>query len=787
MPAGWSRAPATWTGGPTRRARHLARMLQIAPGDEVHVIERLRTADGIPMAVERSHVPDAVAPGLSDESLAGRSLYDLLASTYGRAAGPRRADHRGRHRRPHRRGPARPAGRRRRGAAAAAAVVRRRPAGRVRGVDVPGRPLPAARGPGGRRGRAGERAYGSSTMCTAASSAEAPAPEMPASYAIMSFSVSDSRPSSGSTSRPAAGLLLARSPPTGTSVSPAVLGDQRRRPPGRRGRPRWRARPSSLSSVLTSSAPARTRASGRPGRRARAPARPARPRPAAGPATRLRASRTACCRSRCGGGAGRPGPSSCRTRRRSGRWCRVVLVDRVEDLVVVERRLLVEVHDASCGSLPDLDRCPGPRSWLCFSRRRRWRCSGRRSATLHAGHPEWRPLLAGAQDPRLQDAVHPDGHADRDVLAAEDQVHRAPAVSTLQPGSTPSSIIPSTEIGLAGAGRGMPVGPGVRHRGDGVVGLVGLAGWARHGGRAAAASAAARLVGVGSRSRTAAGSRPRRAGAGSEPGSSPWGGTRGSRRGFRAVARPAGSRRRPRVRPCATSVLWFRRDLRLGRQPGVARRPGRGRPRRRRAAGVRARRRAAASRAERPGSPSSTGACGRWTTRSDGRLVVLPRQAGERASPRLVREVEARLRARRGRLRTVRAGPGRAGRRPPCRPGWSWSGPARRTRSRRAGCARTTARRSGCTRRSTGPGSRARLALSGRLGAGGRALADRRRLGTGVPKDPDLPAALRPAGRGRGGRRWPAGRRSGTSALPGVLRPAATGRTGPGPAGCRCT
>jgi GntR family transcriptional regulator len=62
---------------------HLARALQIAPGDPVHVIERLRTADGIPMAVERSHIPEAVAPGLVDASLAGRSLYDVLASSYG--------------------------------------------------------------------------------------------------------------------------------------------------------------------------------------------------------------------------------------------------------------------------------------------------------------------------------------------------------------------------------------------------------------------------------------------------------------------------------------------------------------------------------------------------------------------------------------------------------------------------------------------------------------------------------------------------------------------------------
>jgi GntR family transcriptional regulator, N-acetylglucosamine utilization regulator len=62
---------------------HLARSLGIEPGDPVHVIERLRTADGIPMAVERSHIPEAVAPGLADESLADRSLYDVLAQKFG--------------------------------------------------------------------------------------------------------------------------------------------------------------------------------------------------------------------------------------------------------------------------------------------------------------------------------------------------------------------------------------------------------------------------------------------------------------------------------------------------------------------------------------------------------------------------------------------------------------------------------------------------------------------------------------------------------------------------------
>ena len=66
-----------------RAATHLCRALGVAPGAPVHVIERLRTADGIPMAVERSHVPLAVAPGLPDEPLRDRSLYDLLASKYG--------------------------------------------------------------------------------------------------------------------------------------------------------------------------------------------------------------------------------------------------------------------------------------------------------------------------------------------------------------------------------------------------------------------------------------------------------------------------------------------------------------------------------------------------------------------------------------------------------------------------------------------------------------------------------------------------------------------------------
>src|SRR3954453_12034485 len=41
---------------------HLARVFGVPPGAGVHVVERLRTADGEPMAIERCHIPAGVAP-----------------------------------------------------------------------------------------------------------------------------------------------------------------------------------------------------------------------------------------------------------------------------------------------------------------------------------------------------------------------------------------------------------------------------------------------------------------------------------------------------------------------------------------------------------------------------------------------------------------------------------------------------------------------------------------------------------------------------------------------------
>ena len=55
--------------------------LRIAPGQSVVRVERLRTADGTPMAYEVGHYPSVLFPGLLKRELG--SLYDVFASEYG--------------------------------------------------------------------------------------------------------------------------------------------------------------------------------------------------------------------------------------------------------------------------------------------------------------------------------------------------------------------------------------------------------------------------------------------------------------------------------------------------------------------------------------------------------------------------------------------------------------------------------------------------------------------------------------------------------------------------------
>ena len=67
----------------TPAGQRLGRELGLAVDAPVHVIERLRTADGVPMGLERNHFPAALTPGLIDEPLEGKSLFTVLEERYG--------------------------------------------------------------------------------------------------------------------------------------------------------------------------------------------------------------------------------------------------------------------------------------------------------------------------------------------------------------------------------------------------------------------------------------------------------------------------------------------------------------------------------------------------------------------------------------------------------------------------------------------------------------------------------------------------------------------------------
>jgi GntR family transcriptional regulator len=61
----------------------LAESLKIAPNALVMKLRRLRLADGIPMALERSYVPLTLFPGLEQINFAKQSLYQVLRESYG--------------------------------------------------------------------------------------------------------------------------------------------------------------------------------------------------------------------------------------------------------------------------------------------------------------------------------------------------------------------------------------------------------------------------------------------------------------------------------------------------------------------------------------------------------------------------------------------------------------------------------------------------------------------------------------------------------------------------------
>lgn len=61
----------------------VADALQIAPGDPVFVLKRLRMANDEPMGLQSAHLPMSLAPGLAEERLDSVSLYDVLERRHG--------------------------------------------------------------------------------------------------------------------------------------------------------------------------------------------------------------------------------------------------------------------------------------------------------------------------------------------------------------------------------------------------------------------------------------------------------------------------------------------------------------------------------------------------------------------------------------------------------------------------------------------------------------------------------------------------------------------------------
>lgn len=64
-------------------SKEAAERLKLEPGEKVFVLERLRLADGIPMAVETTCVPVKRFPDLDSYDFSNTSLYTTLTDVYG--------------------------------------------------------------------------------------------------------------------------------------------------------------------------------------------------------------------------------------------------------------------------------------------------------------------------------------------------------------------------------------------------------------------------------------------------------------------------------------------------------------------------------------------------------------------------------------------------------------------------------------------------------------------------------------------------------------------------------
>jgi GntR family transcriptional regulator len=63
--------------------RSVTGALQLAIGESVWFLHRLRLANAVPMAIERSYFPTTICAHLDEHDLVGRSVYAVLAEQYG--------------------------------------------------------------------------------------------------------------------------------------------------------------------------------------------------------------------------------------------------------------------------------------------------------------------------------------------------------------------------------------------------------------------------------------------------------------------------------------------------------------------------------------------------------------------------------------------------------------------------------------------------------------------------------------------------------------------------------
>ncbi|RWZ52400.1 GntR family transcriptional regulator [Labedella phragmitis] len=62
---------------------NVASIFRLDPGADVMLLTRLRLADGVPIAIERSHIRARLFPGIEDIDFAHESLYRVLIEDYG--------------------------------------------------------------------------------------------------------------------------------------------------------------------------------------------------------------------------------------------------------------------------------------------------------------------------------------------------------------------------------------------------------------------------------------------------------------------------------------------------------------------------------------------------------------------------------------------------------------------------------------------------------------------------------------------------------------------------------